>query len=143
MEHFRRTGEPQWEIIDIEVEIHDHDIPDAGIYRGHDGWRDWTAQFGEAWESWTMEPEEYIDGGDGKVVTVVRLSARGKGSGVSVERVDGIVSTLRDGKVVRVDYYNSPAEALEATGSPTRRRRGSTFNENKDRLTSEIDTDVG
>jgi hypothetical protein len=27
-----------------------------------------------------------------------------------------MVSTIRDGKTVRVDYYNSEAEALEAAG---------------------------
>jgi ketosteroid isomerase-like protein len=115
-EHFRRTGKPQWETIGPEIEIHDHDIPDAGIYRGHAGWREWLAHFGEAWESFTVEMEEYVDAGDDKVVTLVRLSARGKGSGVEVDRRDGIVWTLSDGKVVRLDYYGSRAAALEAVG---------------------------
>jgi ketosteroid isomerase-like protein len=115
-EHYRQTGEPQWENIDTEIEIYDHDIPDAGIYRGHAGWREWLAHFGEAWESFAVEAEEYIDAGDDKVVELLRLTAQGKGSGVAVERQDGIVWTLRDGKVVRLDYYGSRAEALQAAG---------------------------
>jgi ketosteroid isomerase-like protein len=115
-EHFRRTGEPQWEILAPEFEIHDHDIPDAGIYRGHDGMREWTAHFGEAWASFALESEEIMDAGDDKVVELVRLTAQGKGSGVELERQDGIVWTLRDGKVVRLDYYGSRAEALQAAG---------------------------
>jgi ketosteroid isomerase-like protein len=116
MEHWVRTGEVLWVDLHPEIEVHDHDIPDAGVYRGHDGVRDWTADFSSAFESFALEPQEYIDGGDGKVVLVVRLSARGKASGVSVERLDGMVWTIRDGKTVRLDYYGSRAEALEAAG---------------------------
>jgi ketosteroid isomerase-like protein len=47
---------------------------------------------------------------------VARLSARGKGSGVEVQRREGIMWTIRDGKTVRIDYYSSPDEALEAAG---------------------------
>jgi hypothetical protein len=35
---------------------------------------------------------------------------------VDVERLDGAVHTLRDGKCVRLDYYGSRAEALESVG---------------------------
>jgi ketosteroid isomerase-like protein len=114
MEHWLRTGEALWEDLDPEFEIVDHDIPDAGTYRGRDGVREWLADFGAAWESFTVEPQEYIDAGDGKVVLLVRLSARGRGSGVSLERLDGIVWTVRDRKSVRLDYYNTRAAALEA-----------------------------
>jgi ketosteroid isomerase-like protein len=116
MEHLERTGELLWEDIDPEIEIHDHDLPDAGIYRGHDGWRRWAAQFAEAWESFTLNAEEYIDAGDGRVVLVARLSAQGRGSGLTVERIDGLVLTVSGGKTVRLDYYSSPAEALAAAG---------------------------
>lgn len=118
MEHWLRTGEVLWEDLHPEFEVHDHDIPDAGVYRGHDGVRDWTADFSGAFESFALEPLEYIDAGDGKVVLVARLSARGKESGVSVERLDGMVWTIRDGKTVRLDYYGSRAEAFEAAGLP-------------------------
>jgi ketosteroid isomerase-like protein len=118
MEHWLSTGEALWEDVDPEAEVHDHDIPDGGIYRGHDGFRDWIADFSAAFESFTLEPLEYIDAGDGKVVLVARLSARGKGSGAPVERLDGMVWTIRDGKTVRLDYYGSRAEAFEAAGLP-------------------------
>jgi ketosteroid isomerase-like protein len=116
MEHLRRTGEPRWEDLHPQIEMHDHDIPDGGPYRGHDGWRKWEADFGEAWDSFSTEPQDYMDAGDGRVVVVARVSARGRGSGVSVEHLDGILWTVRGGKVVRLDYYHSPAEALEAAG---------------------------
>jgi hypothetical protein len=54
------------------------------------------------WESFAIEPEQYLDAGD-KVVALIRLSARGKGSGVPVERNDGMVWTAREGKAVRLE----------------------------------------
>jgi hypothetical protein len=33
-----------------------------------------------------------------------------------VKRRDPLVSTIRDGKTVRVDYYNDESQALEAAG---------------------------
>ena len=114
-EHFAKTGEPQWETIDPEVECYDHDIPDAGTYRGHEGYLSWIADWGEAWEDWGFEPEHFIEAGD-QVVMVTRLWARGKGSGVRTERRDGWIFTVRNGRAVRIDYYSSKAEALEAVG---------------------------
>jgi ketosteroid isomerase-like protein len=96
VEHFRRTGEALWSDMAPDCEMHDHDLPDAVIYRGHDGWRAWRDHFSEAWESVALE--------------------RGQGSGVEVERREGIVWTVRDGKTVRIDYYSSADEALEAAG---------------------------
>jgi ketosteroid isomerase-like protein len=122
VEHFRRTGEALWAELHPDCELHDHDIPDAGIYRGHEGWREWTAQFSEAWESFALEPQEYIDAGDGKVVLVARESGRGKGSGVPVQRLDGIVWTIRDAKTVRIDYQ--PACSASRLAACCRRPAG-------------------
>ncbi|MQA74223.1 MAG: hypothetical protein GEU88_07780 [Solirubrobacterales bacterium] len=115
VERFLRTGEPRWDDLDPEIEIHDHDVPDAGTYRGPDGFREWIADWAQAWESFVIQPEEYLAAAD-KVVAVVRVSARGKGSGVPVERLDGMVWTVRGGKAVRLDYYGSRVEALESVG---------------------------
>ena len=109
------TGEPEWAIVDDEVEAHDHDIMDAGEYRGRAGVERWLADWGSAWSEFIMEPEEFIDAGN-QVVVVIRMKAKGRGSGVGVERQDAIVYELRDGKIVRVDYYNNRKQALEAAG---------------------------
>jgi ketosteroid isomerase-like protein len=66
---------------------------------------------------WSVEPEQFIDAGE-RVVVLVRLSARGRGSGISLERPDGMVWTVRNGKAVRLDYFNNPTQALEAAGLP-------------------------
>ena len=114
-EHFVRTGEPRWDTIAHDIEVYDHDIPDAGTYRGHDGYVRWLANWGEAWDDFSMKAERWIDAGD-KTVLVFELTARGKGSGVEVKRRDAMVLTFRDGKTVRLDYYNNEPQALEAAG---------------------------
>jgi ketosteroid isomerase-like protein len=114
-EHFLRTGEPQWDTIDPGVEVYDHDIPDADVYRGHKGYANWLTDWGEAWSDFSLEAERWIDAGD-KVIFVFQLTAMGKGSGVEVKRRDAMVLTIRDGKSVRVDYYNNERQALEAAG---------------------------
>ena len=115
LEYFKRTGELLWDVIDPDIEIHDHDVPDGDVFRGHAGRLEWEDTFVSAWEQVSVEPEEYIDAGGDKVVLLHRLAAQGRG-GISLERQDGIVYLLRDGKIIRMDYYGSRVEALEAVG---------------------------
>jgi ketosteroid isomerase-like protein len=109
------TGEPDWTTMHEQIEVHDHDIMDAGEYRGHEGFRRWLTDWSSAWSSFSMDPEEFIDAGE-RVVVVLRMKATGRGSGVAVERQDAIVAEVRDGMTVRIDYYNNRAQALKAVG---------------------------
>jgi ketosteroid isomerase-like protein len=102
-------------VADPEIEVYDHDILDAGDYRGVEGLLRWQADWESSWESWHWEAEDFIDADD-RVVAVLRVQAKGRHSGVHVERVDGAVWTLRAGKAVRLDYYGSREQALKAAG---------------------------
>ncbi len=62
-----------------------------------------------------MKLERLVDAGD-QVVSLFLMRAIGRGSGVSVERRDAMVSTIRDGKVTRIDSTTTSDEALEAVG---------------------------
>jgi ketosteroid isomerase-like protein len=104
-----------WETMDEEIEIHDHDILDAGQYRGHSGFTRWVADWEAGLPVIGMELQELIDAGDA-VVAVFLLKAKPRGGSVDVERQDGIVYTLRSGKICRLDYYNSKQQALEGVG---------------------------
>ena len=116
-EHFVATGEPAWDTLHGEVEVYDHDIMDGREYRGHADVRRWLFEdWAAAWSDYSAEPEEFIDVDDDHVIAVFRVKATGRGSGVEVERQDAILYALRDLKVVRVDYYNSKQQALEAVG---------------------------
>lgn len=102
-------------ILDPDVRVVDHDLPDAGEYAGTEGLVAWASNWDESWERWRLEPQAFIDAGD-RVVALVKLFAVGRGSGVTVERNDGMVWTVRDGKAVRLEYYGSGEQALEAAG---------------------------
>jgi ketosteroid isomerase-like protein len=117
-ECFVATGEPAWDTMREDVEVHDHDIMDGRAYRGHADVRRWLYEdWATAWSEWSAEPEEYIDVDAAELVIVVlRVKATGRGSGVALERQDAIVYAMRDGMVARMDYYNSKQQALDAAG---------------------------
>ena len=64
-----------------------------------------------------MEPEEYIDAGD-CVVVILRMSATGAKSGVEVNRQDGLVYRLRDGKVAQARLLQQPRPGARGGGAP-------------------------
>ena len=109
------AGDLRWDLIDPEIDIIDHDIPDAGDYRGHAGFARWLQDWGSAWESWEVEGEELIDAGD-FVVAVFTLTAHGKGSGAPTRRRNATVNTVENGLITRIEYYATEAEARAAAG---------------------------
>jgi hypothetical protein len=111
------TGELPWEGFDRDFEIHDHDIPDAGVYRGRDGFARWAGDWAAAWQSFEMVPAEYVDAGD-RVVALFTVIARGRGSGIEVNRRDAIVYTFAGNRVTRLDYFNDPEQALQFAAAP-------------------------
>jgi len=88
---------------------------DGEDYRGHAGVVRWLEDWSSAWSEFSMEPEEFIDAGE-RVVAVVRMRAKGRSSGLVLDRQDAVVQELRDGMIVRIDYYNSRDQALKAVG---------------------------
>ena len=88
----------------------------AGDHRGHDGLRAFLADYSQDWESIRLEVDRLIDAGEDKVVAFVRLKARGKRSGASVERPLAYLCTFRDGLIASVHTYETRAEALAAAG---------------------------
>jgi ketosteroid isomerase-like protein len=92
------------------------EIPGAGVYRGHDEVRaffeeDWFGAF--PFEEWEVVLDQLTDHGD-QVISVHHQRGLGASSGVATELQQGIINTLHDGEIVRVEIYNDPAKALEA-----------------------------
>ncbi len=117
---FSATMDADWQTalatLDGEAEIHDFDIPDAGTYHGHDGWFAWLENWSESWDSWRVEDVEFRAAGPDGVIALFKMIAKGGGSGVEVERRDAILYRLENGKIVRMEYFNDQAKALEAAG---------------------------
>jgi ketosteroid isomerase-like protein len=87
------------------------------VYHGHDGLREWSRQYYEAWDDVTAELEDVIDVGDDRVVAVLNYQGRGRVSGAEVQitRMAGIF-TIRDGQVTRAEWYRNEPDALRASG---------------------------
>jgi ketosteroid isomerase-like protein len=94
------------------------DLFGGEVYHGHEGARRFFREYyaPETWQSVEDNLEELIDAGD-HVVSVVNTRARGRASGASVEWTHNAgVWTIREGKVMRVAWFGSVDEALEAVG---------------------------
>jgi ketosteroid isomerase-like protein len=82
---------------------------------GHDGVRQYFHEWLESFEAHEAPAERFIDAGD-DVIVVLRLRGRGKTSGIEVEMARANVYRIRDGLAVRVELFETEAEALEAVG---------------------------
>jgi ketosteroid isomerase-like protein len=120
---FMAAMEEDWptalDTLDPAAEIRDFDIPDAGVYRGHAGFLAWLQGWGEGWESWRTDEPEFRAIGDDGVIALFRIVARGGHSGLELERDDAIVYRLREGRIVRLEYFNDQSRALEAVRQAT------------------------
>jgi ketosteroid isomerase-like protein len=117
-EHWIATGDPLPEVVHADF-VWDMSTfrgwPERQTYPGIEGARKFMADWGETWEDWEVEVEQYLDAGE-SVVCIVRQRGRSKATGVAVDMHFGQVWTLRDRREVRMQMYASPEEALEAAG---------------------------
>ncbi len=84
-------------------------------YRGHDAVRGALRSWFQAWERIDYVPDELIDLGD-EVLAFVRITARGRASGVDVTYDHPQLWTIRNGEVIRVRVFAERDEALRAAG---------------------------
>jgi ketosteroid isomerase-like protein len=84
-------------------------------FRGREGIERFYAMLSESWEEFRSVVDEYRDLGD-RVLLLGRNTARGKGSGVTVEAPTAAILDFRDGKVSRIRLYLDQSEALRAAG---------------------------
>jgi ketosteroid isomerase-like protein len=104
------------ELFHPEVEWHDqHELPGATVHHGID---EVMRHIASAEESVHYEPAdllEILDAGS-CVVAVYRIHARGRSSGVPVERDSVHVYSFSGARIERVQIFGNRAEALEAAG---------------------------
>jgi ketosteroid isomerase-like protein len=86
------------------------------IYRGLDEIGAATLEFLAAWDRYWMTAEDFINAGDGIVVVLMCLHAQAADTDAVVEQRSTAVWTLRNGRAMRVRYYDDRTEALEAAG---------------------------
>jgi ketosteroid isomerase-like protein len=88
---------------------------EGGCYRGREGVERFVADTNENWEELQIVPEEFRDLGD-RVLTLARLTGRGKGSGAPVDQPAATILDFRGDRILRVRAYFDRAEALRAAG---------------------------
>ncbi len=107
----------------VEWEVRS-DLPDAGRYTGHEGFRRLSARFDEVMDDIWFRPSEFIPTADDQVVVPLTWGGRGKGSGLPFEeRAETWVFTVSGGQITRVKEFATRVEALTAIGErddPTR-----------------------
>jgi ketosteroid isomerase-like protein len=75
-----------------------------------------AAQLRDAWIDRIQELLELIEAPDGRAVALVRQSGRGRQSGVPVVIHFFELFTIRDGKVLKIEFFRHRADALQAAG---------------------------
>lgn len=83
------------------------------VYRGHDGVREFVADWLEAWGKFEQEVREIRFEGDWAAARVT-LRTRGEASGIEIEAESGYLMQMRDQKLAEMRIFPSFDEALAA-----------------------------
>jgi ketosteroid isomerase-like protein len=115
----RRDMEAVIALYDPAVVLDNSTVPGplAGVYHGHEGVRQFFQEWLESFEAETYlaHAETFIDAGE-RVVVGVRHAGRGNASGAEVEMARWNVLKIQAGHVIRVDIFETKAQALEVAG---------------------------
>ena len=87
-------------------------------YSGHAGWREWAADWLEAWERMELTSLEIVDAGN-PVVVLGHFRLRARGSGIELDFRAAIAYWSERGLIVRQRDFANEDEALRAAGIPT------------------------
>jgi ketosteroid isomerase-like protein len=117
---FNRTGSLPAAVFDRDAVTNQaaEVLGTVGTFHGHQGWLELMEEVREAFDAVRLEPERLVGVAPDRMVVFVRLSARGRGSGLSVDTQIAIVVTIRRGRAGRLDIYRDPADAVAAAGLP-------------------------
>jgi ketosteroid isomerase-like protein len=107
-----------FDVLDEEVELDIRPMTPGyqGIIHGKvaviEFWRDYS----DTWDEFLLEPIEIREAGEDQVVVIHDQHGLGKESGASFELRSATIFTLRDGSLVKLEFFRTPEDALEAAG---------------------------
>jgi ketosteroid isomerase-like protein len=116
-EALNRGGvEAALEYLDPNIEyIPSAQWPEARVYKGYDGMREFQALWTEQFDQFRLDLERLIDAGD-HVIALIYLRGHIKGTADQIEQLIGYDCEIRDGRLACMCVYSSWAEALKAVG---------------------------
>jgi ketosteroid isomerase-like protein len=102
---------------DPSIEVEDiPELPEAQVFRGHEGLRELLALNWEPWEQVVVRVERLIEVDSETVLLLSRTVHRLRESRVEIVQPRGSIFTVRDGRIVRARFYADQKLALEAAG---------------------------
>ena len=112
------TYEQALELIDDEFEmVTTADLAsEPDVYRGPDGVRRWWESFLEVMEWVQLEVERAHPVDDERVIVEFRIKARGRSSGIETSQRAIGLGTARNGRIVRLQFFNDLESARAAAG---------------------------
>jgi ketosteroid isomerase-like protein len=120
-----RTVYAEWErgnlragrdLLDAGIEsVWPPEFPSGGVYHGADAHARAMREWLSPWEDFELTAEGFCDADD-RVVVPFRVRARGRESGIEVERRWAHIWTMLGGKVMRFEVSLDPDQALKAVG---------------------------
>jgi ketosteroid isomerase-like protein len=112
----RRDWDLMFELLHPDIEW----VPMQGglfdTYRGIDNVREFFTLLFDAWDEFRIDVEEVIDK-DERLLAIVRVRTRGRGSGVEVdERWAHVWTADETGLATRLEAFDEPRKGYEAMG---------------------------
>jgi ketosteroid isomerase-like protein len=105
------------EALDPNVEFHPpKESMNPGVYRGHEGVRDYFGRLSEVVEDQRVESVDVIDVDKDRVIATVRAFGRFAHFEQEVELRWSYLIAVQDGKAIHVRTFTDQRQALEAAG---------------------------
>jgi ketosteroid isomerase-like protein len=100
------------ELMQSDVEwVNPPDAIETGTRHGRDGFQEAQSAFRRAYSSMEIHVERQVERGDA-VGLIVESVLHGRGSGIEVRQRQGMLFTIRQGKVARFEWSNQPENLL-------------------------------
>jgi ketosteroid isomerase-like protein len=116
-ELFERRGLRR-ELLAEDVEwVNPHDAVEPGTRTGPEGFNGAIDSVFATWDDVRFDVERVIGNGD-DIVALGLLRGHVHAAGMEVDSPHGQVWTFRDGRVLRMRWFNSHRETLDAVGLP-------------------------
>jgi ketosteroid isomerase-like protein len=103
--------DPEFEVVDSAT------LAGLGVRPRGRGWDFLRGNYREMlspFEGYSERVTELRDLGDGRVLALGEARARPRGGGPEVIQLGGVIVTVRDGRIVRIEFFLDRAEALAA-----------------------------
>jgi ketosteroid isomerase-like protein len=104
---------------DATLIVGDDNQPNPGTYEGKEAVGEWFGDWFRTFaKDYRFEIEEFRDLGGGLIFMSATHGGRGRLSGAEVHGKNAYLYRVSGGKVTRVGFYATPADALEAATLP-------------------------